>query len=930
MLAIHTRHPLVWLCGMLICLLTATGLPGCQSSSQKRTFVVGFSQCGDADHWRKTMLSEMYRELAFHPEVELIYRQADDNSEKQVAQVRELLQKKIDLLIISPNEASPLTPIVEAAYKKGIPVIVVDRKIASPHFTNYIGADNYEIGRLAGQYTANLLKGKGRIIEVTGLPASSPAMERQRGFRDALSGFPGLQVIADVKGDWVSQKARERLGQQGPALQQADLIFAHNDVMAMGAREAATAMGVPQVKVIGVDALPGQGAGLDKVQDHTLTASILYPTGGSEAIRNAWSILNKEAVPRETLLQTLVVDSSNVRIMQLQAEKIGSQQKDIQQQQQMLAEQQRIYNSQRTLLYILTVTLFIALFFAGLLLYSRHLNRRINYKLAQKNAEISRQTQQLQEMSAAATAAHEAKINFFTKISHEFRTPLTLIVAPIEEMLEQARLQHHARQQLSLVKKNAIRLLRLVNQLMDFRKLEFNKMQVRATEIDLVLLAREVVDTFQQMAQKRQIDCRLVTAEGSLMVWADASMLDKVLFNLLSNAFKFTADHGEILVRISRTDTSINIEVTDNGVGMSGETLAHAFDLFYQGSIDTYKGSGLGLALCKELIHLHHGTISASSTVNKGTAFLIRLLPGCTHFSEAELSTVIPAEESMEQLGYYYTADLQPLPEEAPATEEKPEPAAAVKPLLLIVDDNQELRGFLKRRFQDSYAILEAEDGLQGLQQVFEYLPDLVICDVMMPVKDGHSFLKLVKADVRTAHIPVILLTAKASKEQQVEGLRNQADAYMVKPFDMEVLRSVVDSLLANRRQLKQHLNNPLPADLRVPASRKNELRFLSEFRSLVAQNIANEHFGVEDISRQLGISKIQLYRKVKGLLDGNINEYILRVRLQRAKYLLQYEDMSVAEVAYQTGFGSPAYFSTVFKKQEGVSPSVFKGKKAE
>lgn len=924
MLAIKRRHPLLWLCLLVTCLLTGVTIISCHPTPQKQQYVIGFSQCGDADLWRQSMLSDMQRELAFHPEVTFLYRQADDNSGTQVKQVRELLHQGINLLIISPNEASPLTPVVEEAWQKGIPVIVVDRKITSAHFTNYIGADNYQIGRMAGEYAAHLLKGKGAIIEVTGLPASSPAMERKRGFRDALAAFPALEVIMEVRGDWVKQKAKQQLNGRNAALQQADLIFAHNDVMAMGAKEAAIAAGAGQVKVMGVDALPARGAGLDMVNDKKLTASLLYPTGGSEAIRNALAILRNEQVPKETLLQTLVVDSSNVRIMQLQAEKISSQQQDIRQQQQMLAEHKRIYNSQRTLLYILTITLLIAIFFAGLLFWSRQLNRRINHKLALQNEEISRQTRQLQEMSAAAAAAHESRINFFTKISHEFRTPLTLIIGPIEEMLEQARLQHHAKQQLMLVKKNAFRLLRLVNQLIDFRKLEFNKMQVKASELDLVALAREVVATFQQLARKRHIDCRLITHESSVPVWADAGMLDKVLFNLLSNAFKFTADHGSILVRVERSATHIILVVEDNGRGMSNETLAHAFDLFYQGSIDTHKGSGLGLALCKELIHLHHGAITARSTINKGTTFEIQLLPGKEHFSEEELAVATPGEP-LEQFGHYYTADLLPLDDDT--EKENNADRRHSKPLLVIVDDNQELRGFLKRRLQTAYDILEAEDGQQGIQLVFDYLPDLVICDLMMPVKDGHSFLKLVKADVRTAHIPVILLTAKASKEQQVEGFRNQADAYMVKPFDMDVLVSTVNSLLANRRQLKQHVDTPIPADLRVPASRKNDLRFLSEFKALVIQNISNEHFGVEEICRQMGVSKVQLYRKVKSLLHCNINEYILQVRLQRAKYLLQHEDVSVAEVAYQTGFASPAYFSTVFKNHEGISPSAFKGK---
>ncbi len=906
---------------VIVCCLLI-GLGGCQDKKKPEHFRIGFSQCGDADLWRKTMLQEMERELAFHPELELIYRQANDNSQTQIEQVRELLKGGIDLLIISPNEAKPLTPVVEEVYQKGIPVIVVDRKIASTLYTNYIGADNYQIGKLAGEYAANLLKGKGSVIEVIGLPASSPAIERKRGFRDALAAFQEVKVVQEVEGNWIRQKAQKELELNAGNLPAADLIFAHNDVMALGAREAAMEHNTG-VKVMGVDALPGKGAGLEMISDNTITASVLYPTGGSEAIRNAFAILKKDPLPKETFLQTLVVDSSNVRIMQLQTDKISSQQKEIQQQQQMLAENIRIYNSQRTLLYFLTITLLVALFFAGLLFYSRQINRKINRKLALQNEEISRQSQQLMEMSAAAATANEAKINFFTKISHEFRTPLTLIIGPIEEMLEQARLQHHARQQLNLIKKNAVRLLRLVNQLIDFRKLEFNKMQVRATEFELVHFTNEIVSTFQQLARKRNIDCRLITKESSLMIWADPGMLDKVLYNLLSNAFKFTPDHGSILVNLYKSGKHVHIEVQDNGIGMSNETLAHAFDLFYQGTVDNHKGSGLGLALCKELIQLQHGSIEASSSVNNGTLFLIKLLLGRDHFHKEELELDAAPEMVTERFEHYNIDDLLPPMEIA----EKETDGKSQLPLVVLIDDNPELRSFLKNRLQSGYEILEAADGQEGIQLVFEYLPDLVICDVMMPVKDGNSFLKIVKSDIRTAHIPVILLTARTSKEQQVEGLRNQADAFVMKPFDLDILESTMVSLLENRNKLRQHIQTSLPADLRTPVSKKNELRFLSEFKSLVSQNISNDQFSVEEICRTMGVSKVQLYRKVKALLNCNVNEYILTVRLQRAKYLLQHEDLSVAEVAYQTGFASPAYFSTVFKNHEGISPSAFKGR---
>lgn len=871
------------------------------------------------------MLGEMKRELAFYPEMELIYKQADDNSQKQVQQVRELLKEKIDLLIISPNEAQPLTPVVEEAFNSGIPVIVVDRKIASSLYSNYIGADNYQLGKMAGDYVASLLQGTGNIIEVTGLPASSPAIDRDRGFRDALNMFKQIHLISKVPGDWIKPKAEKEISAIKHVLPTADLIFAHNDVMAQGTYEACKTNGVNNIKIIGVDALPGMG--MELVSNKILTASMLYPTGGAEAIRNAIKILNGQSLGKETLLQTLVVDSSNVRLMKLQSDKMLSQQRDIEKQQDMLTEQKRIYNNQRALLYVLTCSLGLAIFFAGLLFYSRNLNKKINKQLANQNEEISRQSAQLIEMSAKAQAAHEARLNFFTNISHEFRTPLTLIMGPVDGMLENPKLQVHTRQQLMLIRNNAMRLLRLVNQLIDFRKIEFNKWKIRATENDLVLFANEIVQAFQEIARKRGIDCRMLTKERQLPVWIDVTMLDKVLFNLLSNSFKFTADNGSIILSIeknSETNQAI-IHVQDNGIGMTPDEQAHAFDTFYQGDHESHKGSGLGLSLSKELIELHRGSVSVNSQKGKGTIFTVMLPLGNSHFSAEEIATADAGPSGDSEKDLFIADLLSSIPsideQDTLVSEER-------KETLLIIEDNPELRQFLNTQLSARYHMIEADNGIMGLQMAFDNLPDVIICDITMPGKDGITLTGLLKNDIRTSHIPVILLTARTAMEQQIEGFRSMADAYITKPFQFAVLNETLTSLLSNRNKLKEHFTTEVPAEIRQGASKKTDRKFVSEFISVVENNISNDQFVIDDICKAMGISKVQLYRKVKTLMGTNINEYILSARLQKAKYYLQHEDLSVSEVSYKTGFSSPAYFATVFKTKTGLSPTAFKSQR--
>jgi signal transduction histidine kinase/DNA-binding response OmpR family regulator/ABC-type xylose transport system substrate-binding protein len=911
-----------WIKGMLF-LLVVCCTTACKMEEEKK-FLIGFSQCGDADNWRKAMIEEMRRELAFNPGFKLLYKQADDNSTLQIKQVKELLSEDIDLLIISPNEAAPLTPIVEEVYNKGIPVIVVDRKIASQLYHNYIGADNNEIGKMAGNYAASLLRESGNIIEIGGLPASSPAIERRKGFADALARYRNIKIVNRVNGDWVKPVAKEALRKVIDSTPVPQLIFAHNDVMALGAYEVLKEEHRNPVKIIGVDALPGKGAGMEYVSNHIITASLLYPTGGAESIRNAVSILNNQPVPKQTILQTLVVDSSNVRMMSLQADKILGQQKDIEQQQSVMDEQQQTYQTQRNLLYVLGITLALTFCFAGLLFYSRQLNRRMNKQLAQKNDEVQKKSEQLIEMSAKAEAAHEARLNFFTNISHEFRTPLSLILGPVEELLDFSKLPLSTKQPLQLIQKNTQRLLRLVNQLIDFRKIEFNKMQVKATETDLVLFVNDIVQTFQPVADKRNIDCRLITRERALYIWADQGMLDKILFNLLSNAFKFTAEGGFITVSLENDPVAACavVKVEDNGRGMLPEEMSQVFEIFYQGDYGSHKGSGLGLPLTKELITLHHGSITVGSQKNKGSVFTVRLPLGKEHFTETELSNEIQKFSSEEE--EIFMSDLYSEDVFLPGTEEsKKEKLGSI----VIVEDNPEMRKFLRQRLSESYYIYEAENGAKGLQIVFDQMPDLVISDVMMPVKDGFTLTEELKKDIRTSHIPVILLTAKTSAQQQMMGLEIAADAYVAKPFNFSILEKTISSLLTNRQKLKSHYSSEIPIEIK--SGRKiADRRLVADFISIVERNIPNENFSVDDISKELNLSKIQLHRKIKSLMDTNINEYILNMRMQKAKFYLQHEELSIAETAYKTGFSTASYFSTVFKNKTGLSPKAFKGKK--
>lgn len=863
----------------------------------------------------------MKMELSLHPNVKFVYADAENDSKTQIAQVKKMVDDGIDLLIISPNEAKPLTGIVEQTYNKGVPVIVIDRKTSSSLYTAYVGADNYQIGKMAGEYLGSILDGPSHVLEIMGLPGSSPAIERDRGFHDGLKRFNNIEITAQVYGDWLKSHAEAQLTKIPLQLKGINAVFAHNDMMASAAAQIFNNLKINHnVKIVGVDAQPGVSGGLKMVEDHVLDASLLYPTGGKEAINTALAILNKEPFLRDNILKTVVINSSNVQLMNLQWSRISSQQKDIERQQSLLAEQEEVYKNQQVILDIIVITLVLAVVFGGLAFYSLMENRKINKSLEAKNNEILEQRNLLIEMSDKAENAVEAKLNFFTNISHEFRTPLTLILSPLEDLMANEKIKLYAGRNLNLIHKNAIRLLRLVNQLIEYRKIEYHKVKVKASPNNMVQFVNDILEPFQHNAKKRNIDLRLNTSTKDLVVWFDINMIDKVLFNLLSNAFKFTNDNGKIYVYIEQLEDQVLIAVEDNGIGMSEENKAHLFELFFQENASAFKGSGLGLSLSKELILLHHGDIKVKSQKWQGTTFSIFLPLGNNHLKEDELLSSAPDTEPFYEKAKIFTTELE--------ENEAIEPLNAFSPLkdqtLLIVEDNKDLLNYLNERFSLHYEVFTANNGLNGLNEAYERVPDLIISDVVLPGISGKELTSKLKSDIRTSHIPIILLTAKGSVEQQIDGIKSMADAYITKPFNLGLLEENVKSLLKSRLILKEHYTSEIPNE-KIQVSKGLDKKFLNDLAGLVESNLANEHFSVDEISRTMGISRIQLYRKVKALMGCSITDYILGRRLKKAKYMLLNEDYTISEITYKVGFASATYFSTAFKAKYGYTPSEFK-----
>ena len=511
-------------------------------------------------------------------------------------------------------------------------------------------------------------------------------------------------------------------------------------------------------------------------------------------------------------------------------------------------------------------------------------------------------------------ALNEMKLRFFTNITHEFRTPLTLIIGPLDELIR-TRPEVELQKPLQSVRRNAQRLLNLVNQVLTFRKLESDYEHLAVAQGDLVALLREIRQSFEESARLRNIRLRFVSGESSLIAWFDRDKLEKVAFNLLSNAFKFTPDHGEIELSVYQNPHSAFFQIKDNGVGIKAEWHEEIFRRFNERLSVPYapvKSSGIGLAMCRQLIALHHGSIRVESAERQGAAFIVELPLGCAHFKEEEL---VGGDMPLAAPAFH------PIATEAPNSG-KSLPSNA--PTLLLVEDNPEILAYVQGFFQESYHILSAADGKAALQIARKKQPDLIISDIMMPEMDGIAFCHALKTEVLTSHIPVILLTANSADPVLISGLENGADDYITKPFNPEELRLRVRNLLQSRKQFREKFARVLhlePSDITVTSADED---FLKRALASVEKHIANPDFDVEQFARELVVSRAVLFAKLKALTDQTPNNFVKTIRLKRAAQLLSQGKLPIAEVGFQTGFPDARYFRKAFQKQFGCSPSEY------
>lgn len=557
-------------------------------------------------------------------------------------------------------------------------------------------------------------------------------------------------------------------------------------------------------------------------------------------------------------------------------------------------------------------------------------------ELEKQNAKIAQQRDELIDLNEKVNLVNQLRLRFFTNISHEFRTPLTLIIDPIEQLMKKLKEDKSAVNTLKIVNRNAQRLLHLINQLIYFRRLENGKLNLHVCKGDLIQFLFQVYESFADLAQHQHIDYQFERYGEPAESWFDAEKLENIFYNLLSNAFKYTPQGGHISMKISfatqKNESGIEVpyvcvEVADSGIGIKEEDMPFIFERFYQVSSEKHsnlKSSGIGLALTLELVKALHGRIDVESTSGRGSNFKVLLPYTAERFEANELDQdAVAADVNLQVRVDVLLENVVQVDDQEDVIDE-PETESKSKPLVLIVEDNFDLRTFLIQTLRTDYRLLGAENGKDGLTLAKKYSPELIISDVMMPIMDGMELCSRLKKDIQTSHIPVILLTAQNMVENWIEGLETGADDYISKPFNLQVLQARMQNLIEGRHRLKMMFSNPSDVALNEATSNSVDEEFMMRVYDVLEKSYQNPDFSASQFASEMFMSRSLLYKKIRAITDLNITDFINSFKLKKAVSLIRENKLPIADIAFQVGFNDPKYFSRIFKKFYGMSPSEF------
>lgn len=900
------------------------------SCSPEKEYVIGVSQCSE-DLWRDEVNKELRMEAMLKQDIELIIKSVRDDSQQQIEDIEELIRQNVDLLVISPNESSSLTPVISKAYKSGIPVILFDRKIQTNDYTAFIGANNYRLAYQLGLYLAERIHQEGNVIILRGLLGSTADTERYNGFMDAISHYPNIKVVAERHANYFRSQANIQTGRiiDSIGINEIDAVFAMNDQMAAGADDAIAPYN-PSKKpfIIGIDGLSVPGGGLDYIGKGKMDASFIYPTGGDKIIDVAYNILKGLPYEKENILNSGVIDRSNYTTYKLQSEQIAQRQRSLDQLSSLLNNNLFLFKQQRTITWILVCFVFLFVILLAILMKVNKSNRWLNRKLQAQNEEIrgqvttlNEQKDQLNKMSEQLKLATNAKLMFFTDISHEFKTPITLIMGTVAELSKSTNLKPEEREMLAIAQRNSARLMSLLNQILEFRAYEHEQLTLKCKMDYFDQFLTNINLLFKPLAAQKQISFSFSSqtdngeGQNNFFFSFDPEKVEKIYFNILSNAFKFTNDNGVIRVdlRYAEEDEGkvVKLSIFNSGSYIPKERQNDIFRRFYHIDGKT-NNSGIGLALAKALVLTHKGRIDVESEKLVGTTFTITL--------PTYLEVSISAIDSNEGRDFNYTStEIALLLPQTNTLQHIPGEADSSKPKILVIEDNEDMRRYLYGILNQDYNVILASDGQEGIDKAVKNVPAVVISDVMMPKADGYEVAAKLKNNIITQDVPIILLTAYDSDEQRLSGYRAGADSYIVKPFNADTLKARIKNLMEKHNKSVEKQKDPLFNPERTYGDQ--QLEFISSIRQFFESNM-QASVSIDDLCSHLGVSKPKLYRMLKEITDYSPVDIMNLIKLRKAVSLMLNERKTISEAAYETGFNSPSYFTKLFVRYYGEKPS--------
>ena len=926
-----------WLRISLLTVLSVLSLQACIRKPE--VYTIGVSQCS-VDAWREAANNEIGQEALFYNNLKLVFKSVRDDSQQQIADIEQFIDDGVDLLIISPNESSALSPVVEKAYDAGIPVVLYDRKVDSDKYTAFIGGDNRQIGSIAGSYTLSIIDGRKRIALIRGTRGSTADTERYEGFVSVLEQqkSPGAVIAVEAYANFTRDDARKAMGEILSKSREEtpyDLVFAFNDEMAAGVYDAYVEAGMKKPFILGIDALlAADGTGtIPYILDGMIDASFIYPTGGNAVISLAHRILMGEPFERENILSTEMVNRTNVRVYQTQVNQLAEKQRRAEELNSRIQAYNQRYERQQQMMYIILAFVVILGMVLILLAFTMRTRNRLVIRLNEQNAQIRKQVESLEaqkkqliDLSEQLEETTQAKLNFFTNISHEFKTPLSLISGPIDDLIANKQMPANAEIPLDILKRNSSKLTRLITELLDFRTLESGNLAVNYSMGNLDTFLREILKMFADVIRRRNLHFEYEVDESGYEIPFDPIKMEKVFTNLLSNAFNHVDKEGTIRIRLSSTPSEtgrdINLSVFNSGSYIPPENMEKIFQRFY--TLDAeQKGTGIGLALVTSLVDALGGVIQVDSEQSTGTTFTVKIPLEKDLLTDARFNTKTYVPE-------FAKLKLATMGEEDVASGILDEMAREEgKPTVLVIEDNVDMRYYIRTILSSDYHVLLAKDGNIGTSKAFKLLPDIVLCDIMMPDMDGYEVCRQLKGNPSTKDIPIILLTACSLDEQRARGYESGAEAFMQKPFNVTTLKVRMRQLLQRKEQISSEIQGDWLIGRKAGTLSSAAATMLNKFREYVEEHIM-ENISLDEIAQHLGCSKSKLYRELKDVTEYSPIDLVNLVRLHKAVDLMTREQQNITEAAFNTGFSSPSYFSRTFLKYYYMRPKDYiKGKQS-